>query len=339
MAPSHTICEYHEDYLLQLASDIHSLGQWVQSSLLAFRALRRATLQPPALPPPGPTSGTGASPPSSTGMSPPAPAPAPSLPTPPPAYPTPSPPPEEPRISMEVTETATKPHAPRSRQKPRSRVQTRTPLPPAMAPCVTLRYIGTLRNRNLPHPRYIIDTLKVISEISIAAIRYTRDHQIVLYPKAPCTVQDLIDKSGSLHSLLNTILGPADKPPPAFDTGSSWTRVVIHRAPLPVWEPPSSRYNETRPLPRPVNCRLGDLVDDLCASNSIDRNSVHDARPLCSLESRDTLFLTSEKRAPQHCSVMICLSNGDTATRLLKHGAFVQGAHCRVTPYRPRRST
>ncbi|EJD51171.1 hypothetical protein AURDEDRAFT_159579 [Auricularia subglabra TFB-10046 SS5] len=268
MAPSHTIYDYHEDYLLQLASDIHTLGQWVQSSLLAFRATRCATLQPPALPPPGPTSGTGTSSP--------VPAPAPSLPTPPPAYPTPSPPPEEPCISVEVTEAATKPHTPRSIRKSRSRAQTRTPLPPATAPCVTLRYFGTLRNRNLPHPRFIIDSLKVISEISIAAVRYTRDHQIVLYPKAPCTVQDLINKSVSLHCQLNSIFGPADKPPPVFDTGASWTRVVIHRAPLPVWEPPPLRPNLSAPLPRPIGCRIGDLADDLCASNNVDRNTIHD---------------------------------------------------------------
>lgn len=334
MAPSHTIYECHEDHLLQLASDLHTLGQWVQTSLLAFRATRRAASEVPAQPPPAPAPAPASAP---------TPAPAAPLPTRATAYPTPSPPPEEPSTSSKVGKavmTARTPH-PTPNRPPRGTIHTRAPRPPDAAPCVTLRYIGTLRNRKLPHPRYLIDKLKVISEISIAAISYTRDCQLVIYPKAPCTVQDLINKRCSLTSLLQGLLGPADKADPAYDTGSAWTKLVIHRVPLPVYKPSfGGRWRPSSPPPRlPFNCHLGDLAHDICKTNNIHRDSIHDVRPLCALESRDQLFLSSADDAPQYCSFMICLANSDAAARFLKHGAFIQGALCRVTPYRPRRST
>lgn len=321
MAPSHTVYEYHEDYLLQLAADVHTLGQWVQSSLRAFRTARRATSASPA---PAPVPAT-----------PPTPTPAP-MPAPPhvlqlPAYPTPSPGPEEPSSLPAATVVTPRPHVLRSTPKLRDRPTPRTPRPTDAHPSITLRYIGTLREHKRPHPRYIIDVLKCIEGISLAAVSYTRDHQVVLYPKAPCTVQDLIRKRGALHNLLDTIFGPAGKALPACDDGSAWTRVVVHRAPLPYYKPRAAPS-----FPLPISYRLGDLADDLCASNNVDRNSVHDVRPLCPLDKRDTLFFSSEKDSPQHCSLMLCLSDAAAASRLLKHGAIIQNAHCRVTPYRAR---
>lgn len=284
----------------------------------------------PAQPPPRPTSGT----------LPPLPLPVPPRVSPTAASPTPSPAPEIRPAPPDVHGDAPPTSAPRPALSTRDRPRKRTPRPPDSPPSVTLRYIGSLRNRELPHPRFIIDKLKCISEISLAAVSYTRDHQLVLYPKAPCTVEDLYKHRNPLTSLLNSILSPADKPPPAFDTGSSWTRVVVHHAPLPPCKPPYNRFPPKVPdPPLPVSFRLGILVDDLCASNHIDRDSLHDLRALCPLEARDKLFFASEDRAPQHCSLMLCLADSDAATRLLKHGAFVQGAHCRVTLYRLRRST
>lgn len=326
MAPSHTVYEYHEDHLLQLAADVHKLGQWVQSSLQAFRTARRATSPSPA-PAPAPVP---AIPPTPTPAPTPAPPPVSQL----PVYPTPSPGPEEPCDLPEATKVTPGPRVPRSTPKPRDRPTPRAPRSTDAHPSITLRYIGTLRGHKRPHPRYIIDVLKCIEGISLAAVSYTRDHQVVLYPKAPCTVQDLIRKQGSLHYLLDSIFGPAGKAPPAFDDGSSWTRVVVHRAPLPFYKPAAAPA-----CPLPISYRLGTLAADLCASNNVDRNSVHDVRPLCPQDKRDTLFFSSKEDSPQHCSLMLCLSDAAAAAQLLKHGAIIQNAHCRVTPYRARQSS
>lgn len=344
MAPSHTVYEYHEDYLLQLAADVHTLGQWVQSSLHAFRAARRATSPAPARLPADTLSAPAPAPkPAPTAAPTPAPTPAPEAPlaSPPTAYPTPSPGPEVPSGPQGAAAAAPRPRTSHSTSNLRSHPRTRKPRPPDARPSVTLRYIGTLRNHSRPHPKHIIDVLKCIEGVSLDAVGYTRDHQVVLYPKAPCTVQDLIRKRVSLHSLLNTMFGPADQQVPAFDTGgSSWTKVVIHRAPLPFYKPATSRWSrDPPPAPLPVLYRLGDLADDLCASNGIDRNTVHDLRPLCALEKRNDLFFSSSHLAPQHCSLMLCLSDASAASRLLKHGAIIQNAHCRVTPYRARQPT
>ncbi|EJD44301.1 hypothetical protein AURDEDRAFT_166683 [Auricularia subglabra TFB-10046 SS5] len=328
-APFHTVYQRDEDSILQLAADIHVLGQWVQTALAAFSAERRAerrlwvrefaTCHSPAQPP---SSALGAAPvaaPHSVSSK----------------RPAPSNPVSAPVLPATKSLHVRKNNRPVSSAKPTPANAPAPPTPRATpqpespsAQRLIVRYNSASSPQSRPHPSKIVQSINsALGSDALAAVSYSRDHQLVLHTKAPYTVQQLLTRDKLVRTTLNSLLYPSTNPKPTatFDTGESWAKLVLHQVPLPIWTSKST-----------VTQQLDLLLADLCASNGLDKSTVRRFRTLCPLDDQEKLFRASTDRAPQHVSVLLCSSDHDAASRLVRRGAIIQSAYCRASTFRTR---
>ncbi|KZV90465.1 hypothetical protein EXIGLDRAFT_720324 [Exidia glandulosa HHB12029] len=314
LAPSHSVCIHHEEYLQQLAFDVLTLGQWVQTALVALRSAQRAT-----------SPGASAQPPSEA----PTPARHARLLSPPATIPASSPAPEVPSLCS----TTTAPSSARTSPRTSPHVQ-----PPSSRPAatrstahVTVRLRCLLYEPDRPHPSRVRDALnKALGADTISSLRYSKDNNIILHPKAPYTVQQLLARRTDIQKCLSQLVCYVDDVPAFFDTGGTWSKLVIHHAPIPVnpCEPTAKQY------PHRI---FSTLVNDISQSNSIAEDTIRDLRLLCPAKEEKNRFTFSEAEHPHYESILFCIADDGIARRLLETGITIQGAHCRVTPYRPRR--
>ncbi|KZV97577.1 hypothetical protein EXIGLDRAFT_764237 [Exidia glandulosa HHB12029] len=317
LAPSHSICVHHEGYLQQLVLDLFTLGQWAQTALVALRDAERAT-----------SPGASARPSAEA----PTPAPHASQParllSPPATLPASSPAPEE-MTACPATPAVQPPAG--TLLKPRRHRNLQPQHDPSEPPThVTVRLRYLLNKPQRPHPSHIRAALnKVLGGEAVSAIRYSKDGSLILHAKAPYTVEQLLSRRVEITKCLSQRLCYSHDPPAFFDTGGAWSKVVIHRAPLPVHpaQPGTKQYPERV---------LHALVDDLSRTNNIDPDTIRDIRLLCPPEDEAKRLCYSEDDFPSYESILICIADADTANRLLKEGITVQHMRCRVTPYRPR---
>lgn len=322
--PCYAVHLDNEDSLRKIAADAHILGQWAKKAIARLPAWRanagRATSpfpEPPepkfAQPPPKPAAPPPERPPSPPDIAPlvlsptvlalclPDPAPRP--------------------VSPDQTELLT----PRATPAP-------LPIPPQTQPAsstrLIVRYPGILAPPFRPHPTSIVQNVNTqLKRDMLAAISYSRDDQLILHTKHPFTAHDLLTRSTALRRALDPLLFPgASQPPsPVYDTGQPWSKLVLHGVPLPVWQPTST-----------VQDQLRTLSADLCSLNSLSCDNIRLLRPLCSRADEERTFRSSTKRSPCLVSILVCTTDNDAATRLLRNGAVIQNAFCRATAYRPR---
>ncbi|KZW03136.1 hypothetical protein EXIGLDRAFT_828874 [Exidia glandulosa HHB12029] len=307
IAPSHAVHQKHEAFLSQLATDVQALAQWVQTALAAFRDSRRATsahasAQPPAT------------------------APSTRLPSPPTTLPASSPAPDDPALRCDKSAPTRTPVPTERTWQPGAR----QPEPTTTAPPkhIVVRFLSSLRNQRRPHPAHVRDALnKSLGANWVSGIRYSRDDQIILHPHASRTVQQLLERRRTIDDTLRPLLCPDDKTLLSFDAGGTWAKLVIHGAPLPVWD------EESTPRKQFLS-----LIPQLLQSGEIDRDSLRHTRLLCSPDEAERRMRTCGRFSPQYASILFCVQDDDAAARLLRHGIMVQGLHCRVSLFRPRRT-
>ncbi|KZV81487.1 hypothetical protein EXIGLDRAFT_779669 [Exidia glandulosa HHB12029] len=308
LAPSHSVRLDHEDCLLQLASDLHTLGLWVQSALTAFRATRRATSAGPVIIP-NPT--RRASSPVR-------------MPSPPATRPTPSPAPRHsPLPTIVPGASAMTPH-----QQPVT-----SPPPDASTRSTTrviVRYPDSLRNCRRPHPVHVVQSLNIcLGKDCVSAISYSRDYHLILHLNAPYTVEHVRSQFNGVTGMLYTLFQPGGagaRVLPAIESDEPWSKVVLHGVPAPIWS--DNIHYDPNPT---VDAKRKALLEDICHSNGLSRDSVRHWRLLCSRDAEDQLF-----RKQGSASVLLCLSDAAAASRLLCDGATVQNIRCRASKYRPR---
>ncbi|EJD49902.1 hypothetical protein AURDEDRAFT_160925 [Auricularia subglabra TFB-10046 SS5] len=337
-APYYSVSPEHAAPLLQLISDVHTIGRWAQTALLiatcpqvrvasfsmapllasgdaafSLGPLHPATAPPPSepvapLPPVAPPA---------------APLAAPSV-----AVPVVSPLPSSPGAATAAPDTPK--HKKPTPTSVLTAPQTPRPTPPPESPqsrCLIVRY-DTVDEQRRPHPSKIVRSLNAaLGRELLSAVSYTRDNQITLHAKAPHTAQQLISQDKILRNTLNSLLFPnlSTKPSATFDTGDPWSKVVLHRVPLPVWQTKTT-----------VDRQLKALASDLCQSNGLSSNQVRRIRLLCAHGDQEKLLRASSDVAPQHVSLLLCTADQDAAARLLRNGAIIQSAHCRASAYHPR---
>ncbi|KZV83607.1 hypothetical protein EXIGLDRAFT_842823 [Exidia glandulosa HHB12029] len=224
------------------------------------------------------------------------------------------------KIPPPPRDTAPPPGAQRSaRANPRSR--------PAARLIVRYGDTGVLRGRPRPHPAIFRHSLNdALGGEWIAGIGYSRNGQLILHTKAPFTAQQLALRGDVLRPVIRSAFALEGDPRPLFETDDEWSKIVVHRVPLPVSGNPSEA----------LNVKLQAFFMDVCTSNSFDPKVVRRMQPLCPKEKEEDYFRQSTAQAPQHLSVLLCISDTNLARRLLNHGAFWQGSHCRVSRYRER---
>ncbi|KZV83871.1 hypothetical protein EXIGLDRAFT_842625 [Exidia glandulosa HHB12029] len=240
LAPSHAICVHHEEYLQQLAFDVLTLGQWVQTALVALRSAQRAT-----------SPGGSADPSDET----PTPARAVRLLSPPATVPASSPAPEGPPLSS-PTSAQHPPKTPtRSSPHPPLRPERKSRLPPHLT--VRFRCLKYDPNPYRLHPSRVRDALnKALGADMISSLRHSKDNHIILHATPPYTIEQLLLRRSDIQECLRQLLQFADDVPAFFDTGGHWSKLVIHRAPIPV--------NPCAPTAKQYPHRvLASLIDDI----------------------------------------------------------------------------
>ncbi|EJD34384.1 hypothetical protein AURDEDRAFT_176576 [Auricularia subglabra TFB-10046 SS5] len=218
---------------------------------------------------------------------------------------------------------------PRSAPPPRASPQARGGPRSQPVARVIVRYgnTGTLRDRPRPHTASLRHTLNgVLGGEWIAGISYSRVGQLALHAKAPFTAQQLALRGDALRPVIRAAFGLAGDPRPIFETDAIWSKVVIHRIPLP----PSGDSMEA------MDVKLQAFFADVCSSNGFDSRLVRRMQLLCPKGKEEEHFRQSTDLSPRHLSVMLCIADDKLVGRLIRNGAFWQGAHCRISNYRPR---
>ncbi|KZV92333.1 hypothetical protein EXIGLDRAFT_718425 [Exidia glandulosa HHB12029] len=314
MAPSHAVHQNHEDLLWQLAADAQALALWAHNALSAFRDARRDTSAGASAPPPFAARPT-------------------RLPSPPVTVPASSPAPDDSSARPKYSAATIAPARtePRTSQHETRDVATAATTPPKH---VVIRFLTSLRNQRRPHPSHVRDALnKALADKThggdwVSSIRYSRDDQLILHPHSSRTVAHLIDRRRTIDATLRPLLCPDDHCIIQFDSGGLWSKLVIHHAPLPIWDDDSTPQK-----------RFTNLISELNHEGKYSRDSFRSARLLCPRDEGERRMRNSSRFSPQYASILLCIQDDDTAGRLLREGISVQGQHCRVSTYRPRRTT
>lgn len=135
--------------------------------------------------------------------------------------------------------------------------------------------------------------------------------------------------SNQLWPVIQRALRIADTPEcPIFEPDDTWTRIVLHSVPLPVWD------NK-----RDHQMRQDIMIKDLCHANSLPEEAVRQVHWLCCHEEVATRIHSSTAATPTFVSIMVALLGPNTATPLRKCGAVISGTCCRVTSYKECDST
>ncbi|EJD44371.1 hypothetical protein AURDEDRAFT_185040 [Auricularia subglabra TFB-10046 SS5] len=311
-APKTTVYPDEEPFIRQLYADLRILDKWAYKALdsMPWRGgapedASPLSAQPPAPAPPAPATLT----------------PAPAAPQ-PAATPTTTLPPKPAAPSEPVT-VAPDPVPQLPRPQGRSPLNVTLPTPrttPQPDPSPSSRLIIRYRDTPCPqrhlHPRTIVQSINSCFKSPVlSAVSYSRDGALMLHTLPPFTARRLLDHSDTLRDKLGTLLFPdvTKKPTPAFDPGEPWSKVVLHGVPLPIWDDKTT-----------VECQLRALASDLCSPNKVSPASIQLLRPLCPRATQAKLFQSSTETSPHLMSVLLCISDGDEASRLLRDGAVVQ---------------
>lgn len=184
--------------------------------------------------------------------------------------------------------------------------------------------------RDNPH-RKVYDVMKTVLGDKLSAVSFTGDRGFVLHAKAPFTAEQIaLEKGDSLQGMAYTLfrIGISDQPYPTFDIGKPWTKVVVHGVPLPLWHERATTVRQ-----------IDFIVYSMCEANAVPRPLVARANILCPKGDLDRLLRSSTESLQPQVAIQLCISDSTIASRLLQDGIFVFGAHCRVSPYRPRVSS
>lgn len=334
LAPAHTVCLLHEDILLRMASDLRTLGNWVQTAHSALRKSQRATSAHPARP------------------SPEAPATPRHTPLPPSRLPRPShsrstpPTPSHPAIpdNPPVMQPGASPAAPATPPVTLTAPVSTTPSAPtpaaAVAPStlievtpdtlgphtrIVIKYGKALR-KNRPDAAKIIKTLNyALGNRCVSSIGYEHGDSLALYLHRGIVADDVMSRMDIILDSLRTLF-PSD-PGMAVERNEPWHKVVLHSVPIPAWTNDST-----------LEKQLAFLTTDLCKSNNLSADSIRLLRPLC--RDAERLFRSTDKSDwLKTVSLLLCLADEADATRLRRQCAISQSTTIRVSDYRPRDGT
>ncbi|KZV95527.1 hypothetical protein EXIGLDRAFT_766096 [Exidia glandulosa HHB12029] len=184
-----------------------------------------------------------------------------------------------------------------------------------------------LRGAQRPHPSALVRDLNgALGDDAIAAVSFSRNDRLVVHTKAPFTAQQLALKGDLFAPVLARVFKLSGAPRPVLEPDTVWSKLVVHGAPLPIRHGPSATLQEQLPA----------YFDDLCSSNGIDPRHVRRMSFLCRKGEEAERFKSSSAESPQRMSVLLCFSDGPSATRLLKSGVCWQNSFCRVSRYRER---
>jgi len=116
-----------------------------------------------------------------------------------------------------------------------------------------------------PHPATFRDELnKAINMKAIESIQYSRTGQLILQTRSPHTAVQLAALSNQLWPVIQAALRIGDTPErPIFEPDDTWTRIVVHQVPLPVWDGKRDS-RATQEL----------MTQDLCHTNSIPAETI-----------------------------------------------------------------
>ncbi|KZV79790.1 hypothetical protein EXIGLDRAFT_450899 [Exidia glandulosa HHB12029] len=262
-----------------------------------------------------------------------------------PAAPPPAPPaakPEPPRASPDAAVQAqqrTSPHPPpppkprppeataRPRVRPVARHRTRSPPnQPRPATRVITRFpdVSTLKGRPERHPATLQGLFNdALGGDWVAAVGFSHQDQLLLYPAGPFTAEQLAARSDPLWKVIKMAYSLSDSQRPVFEPDDSWHKIVLHRVPVP---PNGDVVGSSK-----------DFFADIRRSNGLLDASVKQERYLCRQEELSVKLGSSSTTAVVYVSVLLSLTDAAAAGRLLRSGAFCHGTLCRVSRYRPRR--
>jgi hypothetical protein len=146
----------------------------------------------------------------------------------------------------------------------------------------------------------------------IGGIQWSRHGNLILHPPSSGTARYLVLQRKRIWAAIRPLLGlPKDYTCPPFETNDSWYSVVLHGVPAPT-------INDKPTALRP------DEVQSWLALNSGLRGEVKATSVLCS---------PADLKTKQRVAVRVSLSLSEDAFLLVKNGACLFGAMCRVTHY------
>ena len=188
--------------------------------------------------------------------------------------------------------------------------------------------LDTFRSQPRPHPVVLVNALnEALPMHCIRGIDYNNSGCLILLAKEPYTASQIAVLGPEIWEVIKTHFGlPDDVQEPRFDAGTPWSKVVIHSIPIPVGlEELNSPY-----------C-AGLVATDLLNDRQVMPTDIKAMRWLCSEQDCEHKCSVSTTSSPQFVSLMVAFAGKAHAARLCTQGVCVQGAHCRVSVYRPRR--
>ena len=229
---------------------------------------------------------------------------------------------------------AQRPNNNKPRHKKRRRpAQARQPRPvTGPSKRLVVRFFGQgIPTNARPHPATFRDELnKALRMRAIEGIQYSRAGQLILHTCDPYSAQQLAPLSDQLWPVVQAAFRIADTPHrPIFEPDDTWSRIVVHQVPVPVWD-------SKRDLPATHD----EMTRDFCHANSLPVEAVRHMRWLCTRDEEVHRMKGSTTASPTFVSIMVALHGPNTTTTTLrKKGVVMSGAHCRVTDYRERPRT